>query len=159
MRSVSPRRRVHPWSEPVGLRPSTAGAPVTAGEPGHPETRFPGRDPISQPRGDFTVPARPPSRPAYDPWRDAYGAQIPQHCRIEQVAVDKIYGALPSRLHKRGQVIGRGTTRINVRFDDENKLVRIRPHLVRVLDKPGDFAPRTVASSDPGGRDDPASGR
>jgi len=72
-------------------------------------------------------------RPAYDPWRDVDGVPIPQQCRIEQVAVDKERGALPSRLHKHGHVLGRGTTRLTVRFDNENKVVRIRPHLVRVL--------------------------
>lgn len=79
-----------------------------------------------------TMPARP-----YDPWRDADGAPIPQQCRIEQVEVDKGHGALPSRLHKQGQVLGRGVTRLKMRFDDENKLVRVRPHLVRVLTMPG----------------------
>jgi hypothetical protein len=101
------------------------------------------------------VPARPP-RPAYDPWRDAHGAQIPPRCRIEQVAVDKGYGALPCRLHKQGQVIGRGTTRLNVRFEDENELVHIRPHLVRVSGTPDDLAPRTANPPAPDGRDDPA---
>jgi hypothetical protein len=42
-------------------------------------------------------------------------------------------GALPSRLHKHGQVLGRGTTRVIVQFDDEHTVVRIRPYLVRVL--------------------------
>lgn len=100
------------------------------------------------------MPARPPSRPAYDPWLDTDGAQIPSHCRIEQVAVDKIHGALPSRLRKQGQVIGRGTTRLNVQFDDENDLVRIRPNLVRALNTPGDLAPRAADPSDPDGRDE-----
>jgi hypothetical protein len=70
---------------------------------------------------------------SYDPWRDADGAPIPQHCRIEQIDVGKKHGALPSRLHKQGQVLGRGTTRLIVQFDDEDKVARIRPHLVRVL--------------------------
>lgn len=78
-----------------------------------------------------------PLRPAYDPWRDAHGAQIPPQCRIEQVDVDKIHGALPSRLHKQGQVLGRGPTRLIVWFDDEDHMVAIRPHLVRVLETPG----------------------
>jgi hypothetical protein len=47
--------------------------------------------------------------------------------------VDKERGALPSRLHKHGQVLGRGTTRVIVQFDDEHTVVRIRPYLVRVL--------------------------
>jgi hypothetical protein len=43
--------------------------------------------------------------PAYDPWRDSDGHPIPPLCRIEQVAVGKNYGALPSRLRMRGQGI------------------------------------------------------
>lgn len=50
----------------------------------------------------------------YDPWRNAQGAPIPQGCRVEQIAVHKGHGALPSRLH-----------------NDEP--VRIRPHLARVV--------------------------
>jgi hypothetical protein len=72
-----------------------------------------------------------------DPWRDAHGTPIPSHCRIEQVAVDTILGAAPSRLHQHAQVIDRATTRLIVLFDDENTLVHIRPHLVRVLTTPG----------------------
>ncbi|MGH4011881.1 MAG: hypothetical protein ACRDTH_27585 [Pseudonocardiaceae bacterium] len=75
-----------------------------------------------------TVPSRP-----YDPWRDVDGAPVPQQCRIEQVAVHPAYGALPCRLHKQGEVFGRGVTRLTVRFDGENTVVSIRPHLVRVL--------------------------
>ena len=74
----------------------------------------------------------------YDPWRDVDGAPIPQQCRIEQVVVDKSHGALPSRSHKQGQVVGRGHTRLIVRFDDEHNVVHIRPHLVRVLTTPND---------------------
>ena len=73
----------------------------------------------------------------YDPWRDTHGDPIPQQCRVEQVAVGKNHGALPSRLHKQGQVTGRGLTRLTVRFDHEDELVHIRPHLVRVLTTPG----------------------
>jgi hypothetical protein len=72
----------------------------------------------------------------YDPWRDAYGAPSPQQCRIQQIAVDKAHGALPSRLHQQGQVLGRGLTRLIVRFDQENDPVRIRPHLLSVLTTP-----------------------
>ncbi len=83
------------------------------------------------------MPAR-SRRSTYDPWRDASGAPIPRQCRIEQVAVGKNHGALPSRLRKQGQVVGRGLTRLNVTFDGENDLVRIRPHLVRALKTPGE---------------------
>ena len=79
------------------------------------------------------MPAR-PARPGYDPWRDAHGTPIPPQCRIEQIAVGKNHGALPSRLHKQGHVVGRGLTRLTVRFDGEDGVVGIRPHLVRVLE-------------------------
>ena len=82
----------------------------------------------ASPEVTHTMPTRPP-RPVYDPWCDADGTPIPQHCRIEQIAVHKEHGALPSRLHKQGQVISRGISRLTVRFDD-NTVVRIRPHLV-----------------------------
>ncbi|MGH3872566.1 MAG: hypothetical protein ACRDSR_13845 [Pseudonocardiaceae bacterium] len=91
--------------------------------------------------------ARPP-RPGYDPWRDTHGAPIPQHCRIEQIAVGKSYGALPSRLHKQGQVLGRGTTRLTVQFDNEDTVVGIRPHLVCVLTAPSSPDRSESADSD-----------
>jgi hypothetical protein len=50
--------------------------------------------------------------------------------------VNKEHGALPSRLHQQGQVISRGHTRLYVRFDDDNRLISLRPYLVRVLDAP-----------------------
>ncbi|MGH3839179.1 MAG: hypothetical protein ACRDSF_26305 [Pseudonocardiaceae bacterium] len=73
----------------------------------------------------------------YDPWRDADGTPVLPHCRIQQIAVGKQHGALPSRLHQQGQVLGRGVTRLIVRFDHEDTPVGIRPHLVRVLTTPG----------------------
>ncbi|MGH3719029.1 MAG: hypothetical protein ACRDRI_09360 [Pseudonocardiaceae bacterium] len=76
---------------------------------------------------------------AYDPWRDAHGAPVPPGRRVEQVVVAKEHGAVLSRLGKRGQVLGRGNTRLTVRFDGEHEPVGIRPHLVRVLDdEPGE---------------------
>ncbi len=71
--------------------------------------------------------------PPYDPWRDVHGHPIPAQCRIEQVAVGKNHGALPSRLQMHGEVVGRALTRLTVRFDGEDELIGIRPHLVRVL--------------------------
>jgi hypothetical protein len=87
---------------------------------------------VSSPQVTRAMPAAP-----YDPWRDADGAPIPQRGRIEQVAVGKSHGAMSSRLHKQGQVLGRGVTRLIVQFDEEDTVVRIRPHLVRVLTTPG----------------------
>jgi hypothetical protein len=83
----------------------------------------------------------PPARSASDPWRDAEGTPIPLQSRVEQVVVDKEHGALASRLHQQGQVIGRGTTRLQVRFDD-NQVMSLWPHLVRVLDKTPDGNPQ-----------------
>lgn len=76
------------------------------------------------------------SRPAYDPWRDVDGVHISAGCRVEQIAVSKEHGALPSRLSKRGEVIGRGTNRVTVRFDTETKVASVRPHLLRVTSAP-----------------------
>ena len=70
------------------------------------------------------------------PLRDAEGTRISLWSRVEQVAVDGAHGALPSRLHRQGEVIGRGRDRLYVRFDLEYQLVILRPHLVRVLDTP-----------------------
>jgi hypothetical protein len=56
-------------------------------------------------------------------------------CRVEQIAVRLEHGAMPSRLHQQGQVIGRDTNWLHVCFDDDHRLVILRPHLVRVLDQ------------------------
>jgi hypothetical protein len=71
-----------------------------------------------------------------DHWCDVDGTPIPPLCRFEQVAVDAFHGAAPLRLHRYGRVIDRGMTRLFVLFDDESTLVRIQPHLVRVLTTP-----------------------
>ncbi|MGH3972557.1 MAG: hypothetical protein ACRDS9_04425 [Pseudonocardiaceae bacterium] len=78
-----------------------------------------------------------PPQPAYDSWRDADGTHILVQSRVEQVAVDKGHGALPSRLHHQGQVVGLGTHLIYVRFDQGGQLIALRPHHVRVLDSSG----------------------
>ena len=70
------------------------------------------------------------------PLRDAEGTRISLWSRVEQVAVDEAHGALPSRLHQQGEVIGRGRHVVYVRFDLEYQLVILRPHLVRVLTTP-----------------------
>ncbi|MGH3856091.1 MAG: hypothetical protein ACRDR6_21905, partial [Pseudonocardiaceae bacterium] len=69
--------------------------------------------------------------------RDVDGTVIPLQSRVEQVAVDKARGALPSRLNQQGQVIGHSLTLIYVRFGYEYHLTTLRPHLVRVIDTPG----------------------
>lgn len=82
-----------------------------------------------------------PLRPAYDRWREVDGTPIPLLRRVEQFAVSKEHGGLPSRLHQQGQVSGRGHNWLYVWFDGDNQLSGLRPHLVRVLD------------AAPGGRD------
>jgi hypothetical protein len=74
----------------------------------------------------------------YDRWRDTDGTHIPVGARVEQTGTDARMGALRSRLGQRGQVTGRGTTRLRVRFDGEAQTVSIRPHLVRVIEGDGD---------------------
>jgi hypothetical protein len=76
-----------------------------------------------------------------DPWRDAEGNPIPLLSRVEQVAVDKDHGALKERLHQRGQVTGRGTRLIYVRFDQGDQLIALRPHHVRVITTPQQHPP------------------
>jgi hypothetical protein len=75
----------------------------------------------------------PSPRPAFHQWRDVEGIPIPLLCRVAQIAVRPEHGAMPSRLHQHGQVIGRDTTWLHVCFDD-HRLVILRPHRVHVLD-------------------------
>ncbi|MBV8541815.1 MAG: hypothetical protein JO063_09830 [Pseudonocardiales bacterium] len=70
------------------------------------------------------------------PPRDADGTRIPLQSRVEQVRVDKNHGALPSRLHQQGQVVGQSHNLIYVRFDLDHRLICLRPHLVRVIETP-----------------------
>jgi hypothetical protein len=75
----------------------------------------------------------PPLQPS-DPWCDAADVHISLQSRVEQVAVDEQHGALPSRLHQQGEVIGRGVgPLVYVRFDRGNQLIALRPHHVRVV--------------------------
>jgi hypothetical protein len=80
----------------------------------------------------------------YDRWRDKDGTHVPVGARVEQTEVDARMGAPRSRLHARGQVTSRGTTRLVVRFDGEDQTVRIRPHLVRVLSAEAEMPPLSV---------------
>lgn len=72
---------------------------------------------------------------SYDRWRDTDGVHIPAGAWVEQTGSDARMGALRARLGHRGQVTGRGATRLRVRFDGEAQTVNIRPHLVRVIDR------------------------
>lgn len=78
----------------------------------------------------------------YDRWRDVDGTHVAVGARVEQTETDARLGALRSRLSWRGQVTGRGATRVVVRFDGEDQTVSIRPHLVRVIEVDGDCGGR-----------------
>ena len=65
-------------------------------------------------------------------WCDVDGTHISLFCRVEQVIEDSDPGVLPSRLHQRGQVLGRGLHSLYVCFSDD-VLVSLPPHLLRLL--------------------------
>lgn len=71
-------------------------------------------------------------RPRCNPWCDAAGTPISLFCLMEQVEESAEPTALPSRLHQRGQVLGRGSDSLYVCFDGQ--VISLQPHLVRVLD-------------------------
>ncbi|MGH3721955.1 MAG: hypothetical protein ACRDRI_24550 [Pseudonocardiaceae bacterium] len=76
-----------------------------------------------------------PTPPLADiPLHDAEGTLIQFQCRVEQITVDQARGAPASRLHKKGQVIGRDIHRVYVRFDLESQVIALPPHVVRVLE-------------------------
>jgi hypothetical protein len=82
----------------------------------------------------MSAPAR---RPAHERWCDAGGNHISLFCLVEQVTEAPEPGALPSRLHQPGQVLGRGLDSLYVRFEGGH-LVSLAPQLLRLLpDTPG----------------------
>ncbi|MGH3767072.1 MAG: hypothetical protein ACRDTX_18270 [Pseudonocardiaceae bacterium] len=82
------------------------------------------------------MPAEGP-RAAQDRWCDIAGTRVSLFCWVEQVA--ECPGALFSRLHKRGEVLGRGPDVLYVRFEGEGQLIGVSPQLVRLLpDEPGE---------------------
>lgn len=73
-------------------------------------------------------------RAARDRWCDAHGTPIRLFCWVEQIAEHPKHGALFSRLHRRGEVIGRGPDVLYVRFAGEGQMaISVAPHLVRLL--------------------------
>jgi hypothetical protein len=52
---------------------------------------------------------------------------------VEQVAEHPERGALLSRLHKQGEVLGRGPEVLYVRFAGERQLISMPPGLLRLL--------------------------
>jgi hypothetical protein len=78
------------------------------------------------------------ARAAQSRWCDAEGTHVSLFCWVEQVAEHLEHGALFSRLHKRGVVIGRGPDVLYVRFEGEGQVISLSPQLVRLLtDDPG----------------------
>jgi hypothetical protein len=91
--------------------------------------------------------------PAQGRWCDLEGTRIALFCRVEQVADSPEDGALFSRLHQRGEVVGRSLDLIYIRFDGEGQVIGLRPHLVRVLNAVSDGADSHLPTLD-----DPISG-
>ncbi|MGB6165479.1 MAG: hypothetical protein WCF33_19450 [Pseudonocardiaceae bacterium] len=72
--------------------------------------------------------------------RDIDGTPVAFHRQVEQVAVDAVGegpGALFSRLHQRGEVLGWDTHLLYVRLERDGHTVALRPDLVRVLTTDG----------------------
>ncbi|MGH3548349.1 MAG: hypothetical protein ACRDQU_09610 [Pseudonocardiaceae bacterium] len=72
-------------------------------------------------------------RAVWNRWCDVDGSRVALFCWVEQVAEHPEHGALFSRLHQRGQVLGRGPDVLYVRFAGEGQLIGVAPQLVRLL--------------------------
>ena len=95
---------------------------------------------------------RPALRSDHHRWCDADGTHISLFCWVEQIVEDPEFGVLPSRLHQRGQVLGRGLHSLYVCFSD-NVLVSLSPHLLRLLpDAPDVRMRRTPITGHASGR-------
>jgi hypothetical protein len=70
---------------------------------------------------------------AQDRWRDVKGDRVAMFCWVEQVAEHPEHGALFSRLHQQGQVLGHGPDVLYVRFQGERQLISVPPRLLRLL--------------------------
>lgn len=66
-------------------------------------------------------------------WCDVEGTRIALFSWVEQVAEHPEHGALFSRLHQQGQVLGRGPEVLYVRFAGERHLISVPPELLRLL--------------------------
>ncbi|MBV9139863.1 MAG: hypothetical protein JO115_02900 [Pseudonocardiales bacterium] len=77
-------------------------------------------------------------RPLSDfPLHDADGKTLSLGDRVEQVSVDENHGALRSRLHHYGKIIGRDRDRVYVVFEQGwHYMVNLPPHHLRFLDTP-----------------------
>lgn len=70
--------------------------------------------------------------PAPRRWCDVDGNHIALFCWVEQVMEDREPGVLPSRLHQRGQVLGRGPHSLYVSFSG-NVMVGLSAEHLRLL--------------------------
>ena len=79
-----------------------------------------------------------PPQPAQGRWSDIEGSHISVFCWVEQIAESPGQAALFSRLHQRGQVVGRGHDQLYVCFPGDGQLISLSPQIVRLLpDAPG----------------------
>ncbi|MBV9143869.1 MAG: hypothetical protein JO115_23615 [Pseudonocardiales bacterium] len=99
-------------------------------EPRTPRPRFAPENSRRSPDGTF--------RPLKDfPLQDAEGRTLSLGDRVEQVSVDEDHGALRSRLHHQGKIVGRDWDRVYVVFDQGwHYLVNLPPQHLRLLDTP-----------------------
>ncbi|MGH3965774.1 MAG: hypothetical protein ACRDRY_21395 [Pseudonocardiaceae bacterium] len=107
------------WS-PVSERPPTLKLPAASRH-----------QPVHQ-EGRCTMPADTPQA-ARNRWCDVEGTRIALFSWVEQVAEHPEHGALFSRLHQQGQVLGRGPEVLYVRFAGERHLISVPPELLRLL--------------------------
>jgi hypothetical protein len=76
---------------------------------------------------------------AHPRWCDVEGSHIALFCWVEQVMEATNPGMLPTRLHQRGQVVGRSIDSLYVCFSD-NVLLTLSPHVLRLLpDTPDEY--------------------
>ena len=71
-------------------------------------------------------------RRRYDRWCDVEGTPIPDGCRVEQIGVSRPHGGARARLGQHAVVIARRYSRVHIRFHGDQRIVSIRPYLVRV---------------------------
>ena len=71
--------------------------------------------------------------PSQHQWCDVNGAHIALFCWVQQVAEHPESGALFSRLHQCGEVLGRGPDQLYIRFAGEGQLISLPAQVLRLL--------------------------
>ena len=71
--------------------------------------------------------------PSRHQWCDVNGAYMALFCRVQQVTEHPESGALFSRLHQCGEVLGRGPDQLYVRFAGEGQLISLPAQVLRLL--------------------------